>query len=72
MDIQITKTQDSKLKNIDFDNIPFGKHTSDHMFVMDYKNGQWNNFRIIPYQGFTVDPHRNQKHCNIANVFSKE
>ncbi len=56
MDIKITKTQNSKLKDIDFNNIPFGKYTSDHMFVMDYANGQWGNFRIIPYQGFVLDP----------------
>lgn len=56
MDIKITKTQKSKLPNIDFNNIPFGKFTSDHMFVMDYADGKWNDLRIIPYQGFTLDP----------------
>ena len=56
MDIKITKAEHSKLKDIDFNNIPFGKYTSDHMFVMDYANGQWCNFRIIPYQGFILDP----------------
>ncbi len=56
MDIKITKTEISKLKDIDFDNIPFGKHTSDHMFVMDYVNGRWGDFRIIPYQGLVLDP----------------
>ena len=56
MDIKITKTKNSKLKDIDFNNIPFGKFTSDHMFVMDYANGQWGDFRIIPYQGFVLDP----------------
>ena len=56
MEITITKTQGSKLGNIDFDNIPFGKYTSDHMFVMDYAGGHWGNFRIIPYQGLLLDP----------------
>ena len=56
MNIKITRTGHSKLKDIDFDNIPFGKYTSDHMFVMDYANGQWGDFRIIPYQGFVLDP----------------
>ncbi len=56
MDIKITKTEISKLKDIDFDNIPFGKYTSDHMFVMDYADGQWGDFRIVPYQGFVIDP----------------
>lgn len=56
MDIKIIKAENSKLKNIDFDNIPFGKHTSDHMFIMDYADGQWSDFRIIPYQGLVIDP----------------
>ena len=56
MNIKITKTENSKLKEIDFNDIPFGKYTSDHMFVMDYADGQWGNFRIIPYQGLMLDP----------------
>jgi branched-chain amino acid aminotransferase len=56
MEIEIIKTNQSKLPSIDFSNIPFGKYTSDHMFVMDYANGQWGDFSIIPYQGFTLDP----------------
>ena len=56
MDIKITTTINSKLKDIDFNNIPFGKHTSDHMFMMDYADGQWSDFRIIPYQGIVLDP----------------
>ena len=56
MNIKITKTENSKLKDIDFNNIPFGKYTSDHMFIMDYADGQWADYRIIPYQGFVIDP----------------
>lgn len=56
MDINISPIASTKLNTIDFDNIPFGKYTSDHMFVMDYADGEWSNFRIIPYQGFTLDP----------------
>ena len=56
MDIKITTTKNSKLKDIDFNNIPFGKHTSDHIFMMDYADGQWSDFRIIPYQGIVLDP----------------
>ncbi len=56
MDIKITKTENSKLKDIDFNNIPFGKYTSDHMFIMDYANDQWSDFRIVPYQSLALDP----------------
>ncbi|HVG11719.1 MAG TPA: hypothetical protein VM843_01895, partial [Flavisolibacter sp.] len=56
MNIATTRTAASKLGDLDFNNIPFGKHTSDHMFVMDYADGSWGNFRIIPYGALHVDP----------------
>ena len=48
LDIQITETQNSRLSGIDFDNLAFGKTFSDHMFVADYKNGEWTDLRITP------------------------
>jgi branched-chain amino acid aminotransferase len=56
MEITIIKTASSKLPHIDFKNIPFGKYTSDHMFAMDYAEGSWKNFRIVPYQPIALDP----------------
>ena len=56
MQINITRTTNSKLAEIDFNNIPFGKYTSDHMFMMDYDNAEWGNFRIVPYQPLLLDP----------------
>lgn len=35
----------------------FGKHFTDHMFLMDYTIAQgWHNARIIPYQPIALDP----------------
>ncbi|GAE30626.1 branched-chain amino acid aminotransferase [Halalkalibacter hemicellulosilyticus] len=35
----------------------FGRHYSDHMFVMDYEDGKgWFNPRIVPYNPITLDP----------------
>ena len=56
MDIQIEKTQSSNLPKIDFDNLAFGKTFSDHMFIADYKNGDWQDLRIVPYQDLKVSP----------------
>lgn len=56
LDIQITETQASKLPEIDFDNLAFGKTFSDHMFIADYKNGEWTDLRITPYQNLSVSP----------------
>jgi len=39
----------SLLEKVDFDNITFGKVYSDHMFVADYIQGEWQNFAIQPY-----------------------
>ena len=56
LDIQITEVDNSKLSEIDFDNLAFGKTFSDHMFVADYKNGEWTDLRIVPYQDLTISP----------------
>ncbi len=50
------KVQDSRVKNVDWDNLPFGKIFSDHMFVSDYKDGEWTDSRIVPFGHFTMHP----------------
>ena len=41
----------------DWDNLGFGKHFTDHMFIMDYDKGQgWHDARIVPYQNLSLDP----------------
>ena len=45
LDIKITKTNHSRLNETDFDNLPFGKTFSDHMFVADYADGKVSIFR---------------------------
>lgn len=53
---QIHKNTNSKLSTIDFDNLPFGKAFSDHMFVADYKDGKWGDYRIEPFANFSISP----------------
>jgi branched-chain amino acid aminotransferase len=37
--------------------IVFGKHTSDHMLVIKWKDDEgWRNPEILPYENFNVDP----------------
>ncbi|MDB4835455.1 aminotransferase class IV, partial [Cyclobacteriaceae bacterium] len=56
MEIKITKANQSKLASTDFDNLVFGKTSSDHMFVMDYADGQWQQPEIVPYQAYSYEP----------------
>ncbi len=53
---KITKTQQSSLSKVDFNNIPFGKTFSDHMFVADYIHGEWTNFEIKPVAAIPTHP----------------
>jgi len=53
---EIRKTEQSRLLELDTDNIPFGKVYSDHMFVAEYKNGEWNDMRIEPYGNLSISP----------------
>ncbi|MEP7144068.1 MAG: branched-chain amino acid aminotransferase [Ferruginibacter sp.] len=55
-DFNITKVERSKLKEISLENIPFGKHFTDHMLEVDYENGEWKTPRILPYQPLQLDP----------------
>lgn len=54
--IIVTKIQQSKLKDINLENIPFGKYFTDHMLEVDYEDGEWKNAEIKPYQPLLLDP----------------
>lgn len=47
--IQVTRTPHSRLSETDFTDIPFGKKFTDHMLVADYRNGKWEDVRIVPF-----------------------
>ena len=55
-DIKVTKSSTSKINQVDFDQLAFGKTFTDHMFFCDYKNGAWQQPEITPYQAMSVDP----------------
>jgi len=54
--LNITKIEKSKINDIDFDTLVFGKQFTDHMFVCDFENGSWQTPEIIPYQPLTIEP----------------
>lgn len=54
--ITVERAAKSRLPEIDFNNIPFGKAFSDHMFVVDYDGVEWVNPRITPYENMSIAP----------------
>ena len=56
MEITITKTTAPKQKPA-IEGIPFGTYFSDHMFLMNYTEGQgWHDARIVPYGPLSIEP----------------
>ena len=54
--IPIRHTTHSRIHEVDFKNLEFGKHVSDHMLVCDYTNGAWQTPQILPYTNLSMSP----------------
>ncbi|MGZ3853092.1 MAG: aminotransferase class IV, partial [Flavisolibacter sp.] len=55
-DITVNKVEQSKLHDLDLENLPFGKYFTDHMLEADFENGEWKNTEIKPYQPLLLSP----------------
>jgi branched-chain amino acid aminotransferase len=60
--INIRKVKTSKLKNLSLEDLPFGKHFTDHMLEADFENGEWKNIEIKPYQPLLIEPSNSALH----------
>jgi branched-chain amino acid aminotransferase len=56
LDFDITPVGSSRLAEVDFQNLTFGKVFSDHMFVMDYADGTWQRGEISSFGPMTFSP----------------
>lgn len=54
--IAVERAKTSRIGEVDFKNLEFGHHLSDHMLVVDYENGQWVSPRVVPYGDIRVSP----------------
>jgi branched-chain amino acid aminotransferase len=56
INVKVNLTSNSKITQVDWENLPFGKVFSDHMLVMEYKDGQWNVPEIMPFGEISFHP----------------
>ena len=57
LDIKITRTETPKAKPAAGQKLGFGKIFTDHMFVMNYTEGQgWHDARVVPFQNISLSP----------------
>jgi len=54
--IDVQRIQKSRLSQVDFNDLPFGKVFADHMFLADYRDGDWRNLRVMPYGYIPMSP----------------
>jgi branched-chain amino acid aminotransferase len=64
--ISVEKVKQSRIGEIDFKNLPFGKFFSDHMFIADYYDGDWHDCRIVPFGDFSLHPATSAIHYGQA------
>jgi branched-chain amino acid aminotransferase len=56
ININLEKIKESRLSEIDFENLSFGKSFSDHMLVVNYADGKWGQPQIKPFQKLSFNP----------------
>ena len=57
LDIKITRTETPKAKPVPGQKLGFGKIFTDHMFVMNYTEGQgWHDARVEPFHNISLSP----------------
>lgn len=56
LSIKINKVETSRIGQVDWDNLQFGKVFSDHMLVMEYANGEWKQPEIMPFGALNLHP----------------
>lgn len=55
-DIPVRKTSHSRINEVNFEALEFGKYIADHMLVCDYANGEWKQPQIVPYANLSLSP----------------
>lgn len=56
VNIRVERTEKSRISEVDFDNLKFGRTFSDHMLVMEYEDGEWKEPVIRPFGELTLHP----------------
>ena len=52
----IKRTPKSRISEVDFNNLEFGKYLSDHMLMVDFLSGKWQEPTIIPFGDIPMSP----------------
>lgn len=54
--MNIEKSTESRLSQVNFNKLGFGKTFTDHMVIIDHENGKWGTPSITPFQNLSISP----------------
>jgi branched-chain amino acid aminotransferase len=54
--ISVHKSTQSRLHEVDFDNLAFGDVFTDHMFTCVYRDEKWQDPKVVPYGPIPLEP----------------
>ena len=54
--LEITRIPESRIDQVDFQNLVFGRVFTDHMFECDFVDGSWQTPKIRPYGPLSIEP----------------
>jgi len=66
LNVNVRKTEKSRVHPLTKDNLVFGKEYSDHMLVCDYIDGEWKTPEIVPFENFSLSPATSFMHYGQA------
>ncbi len=52
----VTRIAQSRIKDVDFSNLEFGKYISDHMLMVDFLDNKWQEPVIVPFGDIPMSP----------------
>lgn len=53
---RVTRAETTRYNSVNWDNPGFGLYFSDHVFISNYKNGNWDDGEILPYAPMSYEP----------------
>jgi len=63
--MKIEKANQSRWDKDSWRDTEFGSVFSDHMFIVNYKNGQWQDAQIKPYGAINILPSLHSLHYSL-------
>ena len=64
--LKIEQATSSRINEVDFENLQFGRLFGDHMFQMEFNNGAWGEPNIKPFGKIEITPALNVMHYGQA------